>query len=93
MKPEYIILSMIILGPSSPGKDINVYLQALIAESKELWETRMETYVVDSNQTFQLRASLLWIISDFPPYAMLCWWITKGRKVYPSWDMLSLSQA
>ncbi|XP_019253851.1 PREDICTED: uncharacterized protein LOC109232539 [Nicotiana attenuata] len=36
MKPEYIILFMIIPGPSSLGKDINVYLQPLIAELKEL---------------------------------------------------------
>jgi len=49
MKPEYMILSMIIPGPSSPGKDIDVYLQPLIAELKELWETGMETYDADSN--------------------------------------------
>ena len=72
MKPEYSILPMIILGPSSQGKDIDVYLQPVIAELNELRKTGMETYEVDSNQTFQLRASLLWTISDFAAYAMLC---------------------
>ena len=38
MKLEYMILSMIIPGPSSPIKDIDVYLQPLIHELKELWE-------------------------------------------------------
>lgn len=36
MKSEYITLSMIIHGPSSPKNDIDVYLQPLIAELKEL---------------------------------------------------------
>nr|XP_016474093.1 PREDICTED: uncharacterized protein LOC107795901 [Nicotiana tabacum] len=59
MKPEYIMLSMIIPGPSSPGNDIDVYLQPLIAELKELWEVGIETYDADTNQTFQMRAALL----------------------------------
>ncbi|XP_075080438.1 uncharacterized protein LOC107798997 [Nicotiana tabacum] len=80
MKPEYIMLSMIIPGPSSPGNDIDVYLQPLIAELKELWETGIETYDAETKQTFQMCAALLWTISDFPALAMLSGWSTKGRK-------------
>ncbi|WMV49803.1 hypothetical protein MTR67_043188 [Solanum verrucosum] len=36
MRPEYMMLSMIIQGSSSPGQDIDVYLQPLITELKEL---------------------------------------------------------
>ncbi|KAM3320520.1 hypothetical protein P3S67_007720 [Capsicum chacoense] len=36
MKPEYIMLSMIIPAPSSPGNDIDIYLQLLIAELNKL---------------------------------------------------------
>ena len=68
IKVEYVILAMIISGPSSPGKDIDVYLQPLIIE---LWETGMETYDDCSYQIFQLCAALLWTINDFPAYAML----------------------
>ncbi|XP_049397375.1 uncharacterized protein LOC125861553 [Solanum stenotomum] len=89
MKLEYMILSMIIPGPSSPGKDIDVYLQPLIVE---LWETGMETYDADSIQTFQLRATLLWTISDFPAYAMLFGWSTKGRKACPTCNHETCSQ-
>lgn len=49
MKPEYTMLSMIIPGPSSPRQDIDVYLQSLIAELKELWEFGIETYDAHTN--------------------------------------------
>ncbi|XP_019230042.1 PREDICTED: uncharacterized protein LOC109211006 [Nicotiana attenuata] len=78
MKPEYIMLSMIIPGPSSPANDIDVYLQPLIAELKELWETGIETYDAETKQTFQMRAALLWTVSDFSALAMLSGWSTKG---------------
>ncbi|XP_075076842.1 uncharacterized protein LOC142163456 [Nicotiana tabacum] len=92
MKPEYIMLSMIIPGPSSPGNDIDVYLQPLIAELKELWETGIETYDAETKQTFQMRAALLWTISDFPALAMLSGWSTKGSLACPTcnYDTCSL---
>ncbi|XP_019265558.1 PREDICTED: uncharacterized protein LOC109243116 [Nicotiana attenuata] len=92
MKPEYIMLSMIIPGPSSPGNDIDVYLQPLIAELKELWETGIETYDAETKQTFQMRAALLWTVSDFLALAMLSGWSTKGRLSCPTcnYDTCSL---
>lgn len=32
-----MMLSLLILGPSSPGNEIDVYLQLLIDELEELW--------------------------------------------------------
>lgn len=32
---------------------------------------------------FKLHAALLWIISDFPAYANLSRWSTKGEKACP----------
>ncbi|XP_019255009.1 PREDICTED: uncharacterized protein LOC109233579 [Nicotiana attenuata] len=84
MKLEYIMLSMIIPGPSSPGNDIDVYLQPLIEELKKLWETGIETYDAETKQTFQMRAALLWTVSDFPALAMLSGWSTKGRMACPT---------
>ena len=63
MKSENIMLSMIIPGPSSPENDIDVYLQPLIAELKELWEVGVETDDAVTNQTFLMHAALLWTIS------------------------------
>ncbi|KAH7846799.1 hypothetical protein Vadar_018298 [Vaccinium darrowii] len=44
MKPNNFILSLVILGPRAPTKDIDVYLQPLVDELKELWEVGVETY-------------------------------------------------
>lgn len=52
MNSEYLILSMIILGPTSPGNDIRVYLQPLIEELNELWEHEIKTYDAATSQTF-----------------------------------------
>jgi len=38
MNQTSLILSMIIPGPSSPGNDIDVYLEPLIDELLELWK-------------------------------------------------------
>ncbi|PKU71881.1 hypothetical protein MA16_Dca016334 [Dendrobium catenatum] len=38
MKSKYMRLSLLIPGPTQPGNDIDVYLQPLVAELKELWE-------------------------------------------------------
>ena len=39
MKKEYLMLTLLIPGPSSPGKNMDVFLQPLVEELKELWET------------------------------------------------------
>lgn len=38
MTSPYIILSLLIPGPKSPGNDIDVFLEPLIDELQELWE-------------------------------------------------------
>ena len=49
-----------------------------MAELIELWNEGIQTYDAFTDQTFILRASILWTISDFPGYAMLSGWSTKG---------------
>ncbi|XP_072074365.1 uncharacterized protein [Arachis hypogaea] len=83
MKPEYVMMSLLIPRPCSPEKIIDVYLQPLIEELKVLWEVGVETYDASKNKTFQLHAALLWTISDFPAYAMLSGWSTKGKLACP----------
>ncbi|CAL0308394.1 unnamed protein product [Lupinus luteus] len=83
MKAEYSILSLIIPGPKSPGNDIDVYLQPLVDDLKVLWESGVETYDASKNQTFHMRAALIWTINDFPAYAMLSGWSTKGKLACP----------
>jgi hypothetical protein len=83
MKPENLILSTLIPGPNDPGNNIDVYMQPLIEELKGLWNAGVETYDAFTDQTFTLRASVLWTISDFPGYAMLSGWSTKGKLACP----------
>ncbi|XP_028080667.1 uncharacterized protein LOC114282220 [Camellia sinensis] len=74
---------LLIDGPSSPGNNIDVYLRLLVDELIELWENGVQTYDAETHQMFQLHAVLLWTINDFPAYANLSGWSTKGALACP----------
>jgi hypothetical protein len=42
----------------------------------------VETWDEDKKEKFTLHALLLWTINDFPAYAMLSGWSTKGKYVH-----------
>ena len=83
MKEPYIFLAAVAPGPANPKHRLDVYLQPVIAELKQLWEEGVVTYDVSLKQNFQLRAALMWTISDFPAYAMLLGWSTAGKLACP----------
>lgn len=83
MKKPFMFLSLIIPGPKNPKGNLDVYLQPLIEELKQLWEVGLPTYDISQKQNFQLKAALLWTISDFPAYGMLSGWTTSGRLACP----------
>ncbi|XP_039117808.1 uncharacterized protein LOC120253541 [Dioscorea cayenensis subsp. rotundata] len=82
MKQSSFLLSMIIPGDKGPGNDIDIYLQPLMKELKQLW-VGVQTYDASIRKNFQLRAALLWTINDFPAYANLSGWSTKGKFACP----------
>ncbi|XP_073133714.1 uncharacterized protein [Henckelia pumila] len=84
MKPHSIILSTLIPGPKAPGNDIDVYLRPLLSELKDLWQNGIATYDACSNKMFQMRAALLWTISDFPGLGCLSGWNTYAKNACPS---------
>ncbi|XP_074290910.1 uncharacterized protein LOC141617636 [Silene latifolia] len=84
MKPEYFMLSLLIPGPEGPGNNIDVYLQPLVEELKDLWTVGVQTYDKSKDETFTLHAALAWTISDFPGYSMFSGWKTKGKFACPS---------
>ena len=43
----------------------------------------MDTYDISTKQNFQMRAALMWTISDFPAYSMLSGWSTAGKLACP----------
>ncbi|KAL9667125.1 hypothetical protein QQ045_001474 [Rhodiola kirilowii] len=83
MKKEMIILCMLIWGPKSPGKCLNVFVRPLINELKELWEHGVCTYDRHDGSSFTMKAAVMWTISDFPGLGMLGGLKTKGYKACP----------
>jgi hypothetical protein len=71
MKQTSIMLSLIIPGPSSPGMNIDVYLEPLISELKDLWDVGYQLLMSTSKSYFTMRAALMWTINDFPAYGDL----------------------
>ena len=83
MKRSSLILSLVILGPTLPGIAIDVYLQLLVEELKELWDVGVQAYDASSKEIFQLCAALMWTINDFSAYVNLSGWSTKGGLACP----------
>nr|GEV25152.1 hypothetical protein [Tanacetum cinerariifolium] len=75
------MLTFLILGPKSLGKDIDVYLRPLIDGLKELWALKgVETIDIATGQTFNMRAIVLWTINDFPARSSLHFIYARVRQ-------------
>nr|GEV83396.1 retrotransposon protein, putative, Ty3-gypsy subclass [Tanacetum cinerariifolium] len=80
MKETSFMLTLLIPSPKSPGKDIDIYLRPLIDDLKDLWaKPGVETIDVVTCQKFNMRATVLWIINDFPARSSLSGWSGKER--------------
>ncbi|KAM5578459.1 hypothetical protein ABKV19_008659, partial [Rosa sericea] len=78
MKRKHMMLTLLISGPKQPGNDIDIYLEPLIDDLKQLWEGVNGVYDAIKNETFTLKALLFWTINDFPAYGNLSGSIVKG---------------
>ncbi|CAL9024149.1 unnamed protein product [Prunus brigantina] len=68
---------------SDPGRSIDVYLRPLVDELKDLWTNGVRTYDKATGKMFTLRAAVMWTVNDFPAYAMVSGWSTKGYMACP----------
>ncbi|GKC36728.1 hypothetical protein Tco_1049112, partial [Tanacetum coccineum] len=85
MKESSFMLTLLILGPKSPGKDIDVYLSPLIEDLKVLRDRKgVETIDVASGQKFNMRAMVLWTINDFPTRSSSSRLSGQGYKACPT---------
>ncbi|XP_047269269.1 uncharacterized protein LOC107871067 [Capsicum annuum] len=84
MKQPYCFLSLLIPGPKARENDIDVYLEPLIVELRELWYCGVDTFDASRKENFCMRAAFLWTINDFSAYANLSGWSTKGALACPS---------
>lgn len=80
MKAENVMLTLLIPGPSAPSNNIDVYLQPLIEDLHDLWSEGIEVYDSFSKETFNLRAMLMWTISDYPGLGTLAGCKVKGKQ-------------
>ena len=78
-----MFLTVIVPGPNNPKHKLDVFLQPLIAELKQLWDVGVETCDVSRKLNFRLRAALMWTISDFLAYSMLSGWSSAGKLACP----------
>jgi hypothetical protein len=89
MKYEYMFLCLIVPGLDNPGLQLNVMMQPLIEELKQLW-VGVEAYDYHKKQKFNLRAAYLWSIHDFLAYDIFSRWCVHrnltcpicGKKMY-----------
>nr|GEZ69261.1 hypothetical protein [Tanacetum cinerariifolium] len=85
MKESYFMLTLLIPGLKSPGKDIDVYLRPLSDDLKVLWaKPGVETIDVATGLKFNMRAMVLWTINDFPARSSLFGWSGQGYKACPT---------
>jgi len=78
-----MFLTCVILSPKNPKNKIDVYLQSLFDELKELWDVGVKIYDISKGQTFQMKVALMWAINDFPAYGMLFGWSINRQLVCP----------
>jgi hypothetical protein len=83
IRSEFMFLSTVITGLSSPGRNIDVCLRPLIDELVQLWSSGVLTYDISRKQNFIMRAALMWTINYFPAYGMLSDWNTHGKLACP----------
>jgi hypothetical protein len=83
MKRKFMMLTMLISGPTQPGNDIDIYLAPLIEDLKHMWETGVEVYDEYRKESFRLRAMLFGTINDFPAYGNLSGYSVKGKCACP----------
>ncbi|GLT36583.1 hypothetical protein SLA2020_109510 [Shorea laevis] len=94
MKDSYLMLSMLISGPKALGNDIDVYLQPLTDELKDLWENGVKVYDAASKSNFNVQRSsksnfnvqvaLIRATSDLLGLAVLSGYSTKGKFGCPT---------
>ena len=74
------MLSMLISRPKQSGNNINVYLEPLIKDLKELWDDGVDVFDANKKEIFKMRAMIFCTINDFPAYGNLSGYSVKGHK-------------
>jgi hypothetical protein len=71
------MMALLILGPASPGKDFDLFLEPLVDDLLELWSGVL-AYDGLSGKMFNLRVEVLWCIHDYPALSTFSGCTIKG---------------
>jgi hypothetical protein len=77
MEESNFMMALLILGLASPGKDFDLFLEPLVEDLLELW-SGVRAYDGLNGKMFNLRATVLWCIQDYPALSTLSGCTTKG---------------
>jgi hypothetical protein len=81
MKRKFIMISMLIQGPTQPSNDIYVYLRPLVDELLQLWANPgVCVWDKHKQEEFDLRALLFVTINDWPALSNISEQTNKGYK-------------
>ncbi|CAL2276212.1 unnamed protein product [Prunus armeniaca] len=76
-------MMMTVLITEDPGRSIDVYLRPLVDELNDLWTNGVRAYDKSTGKMLTLWAAVMWTVNDFPAYAMVSGWSTKGYMACP----------
>jgi len=65
-KRKYLLLTILISGPTQPGVGVDVFLEPLMQDMQTLWEVDVDMIYAFRKETFTLRALIIVIINDYP---------------------------
>jgi len=83
MKQSNFILSFLIPGKHAPGPDMDVYFEPLIEDLLDMFVEGVRTYDPSKGEYFQLRAAILWTITDFLGLGYVSGCVTSGEAACP----------
>jgi hypothetical protein len=83
MKQSNFILSPLIPGRHALGSDMDIYFEPLVDDLKDMFEKEVRTYDASKGEHFQLRAAILWTITDFPGLGYASGRVTSGKAACP----------
>ncbi|XP_062230316.1 uncharacterized protein LOC133928041 [Phragmites australis] len=83
MKQPNFILSLLIPGRRAPGSDMDVYFKPLVDDMLDMFVNGVRTYDASKGEYFQLRAAILWTITDFPGLGYVSGSVTSGEAACP----------
>jgi hypothetical protein len=77
MEESNFMMALLILGPASPRKDFDLFLEPLLEDLLELWSGVRANDGL-SGKMFNLCAAVLWCIHDYPALSTLSGHTIKG---------------